>query len=124
MHVSLLLLVAVSCYALVKLVKYQLYVKPMTSDDIPCYTRSAPEGSSMVLEDSEYIIKRIGYYVGQGSKKGLKDIDVKIDLRYAKTSSIYKAIGAIESSGAKVSEKQAGSPMQLMFNIQLLDNAT
>lgn len=124
MHVSLLLLVAVSCYALVKLVKYQLYVKPMTSDDIPCYTISAPEGSSMVLEDSEYIIKRIGYYVGQGSKKGLKDIDVKIDLRYAKTSSIYKAIGAIESSGAKVSEKQAGSPMQLMFNIQLLDNAT
>lgn len=123
MHVSLLLLVAVSCYALVKLVKYQLYVKPMTSDDIPCYTISAPEGSSMVLEDSEYIIKRIGYYVGQGSKKGLKDIDVKIDLRYAKTSSIYKAIGAIESSGAKVSEKQAGSPMQLMFNIQLLDNA-
>ena len=87
MHVSLLLLVAVSCYALVKLVKYQLYVKPMTSDDIPCYTISAPEGSSMVLEDSEYIIKRIGYYVGQGSKKGLKDIDVKIDLRYAKTSS-------------------------------------
>ena len=124
MHVSLLLLGAVSCYALVKLVKYQLYVKPMTSDDIPCYTISAPEGSSMVLEDSEYIIKRIGYYVGQGSKKGLKDIDVKIDLRYAKTSSIYKAIGAIESSGAKVSEKQAGSPMQLMFNIQLLDNAT
>ena len=124
MHVSLLLLVAVSCYTLVKLVKYQLYVKPMTSDDIPCYTISAPEGSSMVLEDSEYIIKRIGYYVGQGSKKGLKDIDVKIDLRYAKTSSIYKAIGAIESSGAKVSEKQAGSPMQLMFNIQLLDNAT
>ena len=124
MHVSLLLLVAVSCYALVKLVKYQLYVKPMTSDDIPCYTISAPEGSSMVLEDSEYIIKRIGYYVGQGSKKGLKDIDVKIDLRYTKTSSIYKAIGAIESSGAKVSEKQAGSPMQLMFNIQLLDNAT
>ena len=124
MHVSLLLLVAVSCYALVKLIKYQLYVKPMTSDDIPCYTISAPEGSSMVLEDSEYIIKRIGYYVGQGSKKGLKDIDVKIDLRYAKTSSIYKAIGAIESSGAKVSEKQAGSPMQLMFNIQLLDNAT
>ena len=124
MHVSLLLLVAVSCYALVKLVKYQLYVKPMTSDDIPCYTISAPEGSSMVLEDSEYIIKRIGYYVGQGSKKGLKDIDVKIDLRYAKTSSIYKAIGAIESSGAKVSEKQAGSPMQLMFNIQLLDSAT
>ena len=123
MHVSLLLLVAVSCYALVQLVKYQLYVKPMTSDDIPCYTISAPEGSSMVLEDSEYIIKRIGYYVGQGSKKGLKDIDVKIDLRYAKTSSIYKAIGAIESSGAKVSEKQAGSPMQLMFNIQLLDNA-
>ena len=124
MHVSLLLLVAVSCYALVKLVKYQLYGKPMTADDIPCYTISAPEGSSMVLEDSEYIIKRIGYYVGQGSKKGLKDIDVKIDLRYAKTSSIYKAIGAIESSGAKVSEKQAGSPMQLMFNIQLLDNAT
>ena len=124
MHVSLLLLVAVSCYALVQLVKYQLYVKPMTSDDIPCYTISAPEGSSMVLEDSEYIIKRIGYYVGQGSKKGLKNIDVKIDLRYAKTSSIYKAIGAIESSGAKVSEKQAGSPMQLMFNIQLLDNAT
>ena len=124
MHVGLLLLVAVSCYALVQLVKYQLYVKPMTSDDIPCYTISAPEGSSMVLEDSEYIIKRIGYYVGQGSKKGLKDIDVKIDLRYAKTSSIYKAIGAIESSGAKVSEKQAGSPMQLMFNIQLLDNAT
>lgn len=124
MHVSLLLLVAVSCYALVKLVKYQLYVKPMTSDDIPCYTISAPEGSSMVLEDSEYIIKRIGYYVGQGSKKGLKDIDVKIDLRYAKTSSIYKAIGAIESSGAKVSEKQAGSPMQLMFNIQLLDSTT
>ena len=124
MHVSLLLLVAVSCYALVQLVKYQLYVKPMTSDDIPCYTISAPEGSSMVLEDSEYIIKRIGYYVGQGSKKGLKDIDVKIDLRYAKTSSIYKAIGAIESSGAKVSEKQAGSPMQLMFNIQLLDSAT
>ena len=124
MHVSLLLLVAVSCYALVKLVKYQLYVKPMTSDDIPCYTISAPEGSSMVLEDSEYIIKRIGYYVGQGSKKGLKDIYVKIDLRYAKTSSIYKAIGAIESSGAKVSEKQAGSPMQLMFNIQLLDNTT
>ena len=124
MHVSLLLLVAVSCYALVKVVKYQLYVKPMTSDDIPCYTISAPEGSSMVLEDSEYIIKRIGYYVGQGSKKGLKDIDVKIDLRYAKTSSIYKAIGAIESSGAKVSEKQAGSPMQLMFNIQLLDSTT
>lgn len=124
MHVSLLLLVAVSCYALVQLVKYQLYVKPMTSDDIPCYTISAPEGSSMVLEDSEYIIKRIGYYVGQGSKKGLKDIDVKIDLRYAKTSSIYKAIGAIESSGAKVSEKQAGSPMQLMFNIQLLDSTT
>ena len=124
MHVSLLLLVAVSCYALVQLVKYQLYVKPVTSDDIPCYTISAPEGSSMVLEDSEYIIQRIGYYVGQGSKKGLKDIDVKIDLRYAKTSSIYKAIGAIESSGAKVSEKQAGSPMQLMFNIQLLDNAT
>ena len=124
MHVSLLLLVAVSCYALVKLVKYQLYLKPMTSDDIPCYTISAPEGSSMVLEDSEYIIKRIGYYVGQGSKKGLKDIDVKIDLRYAKTSSIYKAIGAIESSGAKVSEKQAGSPMQLMFNIQLLDSTT
>ena len=124
MHVSLLLLVAVSCYALVKLVKYQLYVKPMTSDDIPCYTISAPEGSSMVLEDSEYIIKRIGYYVGQGSKKGLKDIDVKIDLRYAKTSSIYKAIGAIESSGAKVSETQAGSPMQLMFNIQLLDSTT
>ena len=124
MHVGLLLLVAVSCYALVKLVKYQLYVKPMTSDDIPCYTISAPEGSSMVLEDSEYIIKRIGYYVGQGSKKGLKDIDVKIDLRYAKTSSIYKAIGAIESSGAKVSEKQAGSPMQLMFNIQLLDSTT
>ena len=124
MHVSLLLLVAVSCYALVKLVKYQLYVKPMTSDDIPCYTISAPEGSSMVLEDSEYIIKRIGYYVGQGSKKGLKDIDVKIDLRYAKTSSIYKAIGAIESSGAKVSEKQAGSPMQLMFNILLLDSTT
>ena len=124
MHVGLLLLVAVSCYALVQLVKYQLYVKPMTSDDIPCYTISAPEGSSMVLEDSEYIIKRIGYYVGQGSKKGLKDIDVKIDLRYAKTSSIYKAIGAIESSGAKVSEKQAGSPMQLMFNIQLLDSTT
>lgn len=124
MHVSLLLLVAVSCYALVQLVKYQLYVKPVTSDDIPCYTISAPEGSSMVLEDSEYIIKRIGYYVGQGSKKGLKDIDVKIDLRYAKTSSIYKAIGAIESSGAKVSEKQAGSPMQLMFNIQLLDSTT
>ena len=124
MHVSLLLLVAVSCYALVQLVKYQLYVKPMTSDDIPCYTISAPEGSSMVLEDSEYIIQRIGYYVGQGSKKGLKDIDVKIDLRYAKTSSIYKAIGAIESSGAKVSEKQAGSPMQLMFNIQLLDSTT
>lgn len=124
MHVSLLLLVAVSCYALVQLVKYQLYVKPITSDDIPCYTISAPEGSSMVLEDSEYIIKRIGYYVGQGSKKGLKDIDVKIDLRYAKTSSIYKAIGAIESSGAKVSEKQAGSPMQLMFNIQLLDSTT
>lgn len=124
MHVGLLLLVAVSCYALVQLVKYQLYVKPMTSDDIPCYTISAPEGSSMVLEDSEYIIQRIGYYVGQGSKKGLKDIDVKIDLRYAKTSSIYKAIGAIESSGAKVSEKQAGSPMQLMFNIRLLDNAT
>ena len=124
MHVSLLLLVAVSCYALVQLVKYQLYVKPMTSDDIPCYTISAPEGSSMVLEDSEYIIQKIGYYVGQGSKKGLKDIDVKIDLRYAKTSSIYKAIGAIESSGAKVSEKQAGSPMQLMFNIQLLDSTT
>ena len=124
MHVSLLLLVAVSCYALVQLVKYQLYVKPKTSDDIPCYTISAPEGSSMVLEDSEYIIKRIGYYVGQGSKKGLKDIDVKIDLRYAKTSSIYKAIGAIESSGAKVSEKQAGSPMQLMFNIQLFDSTT
>ena len=75
----------------------------------------------MVLEDSEYIIKKIGYFVGQGSKNGLKDIDVKIDLRYTKTSSIYKAIGAIESSGAKVSEKQAGSPMQLVFNIKLND---
>ena len=119
MHVELISLIAVSLYALVQLVKYHIYVKPVTSDEIPCYTISAPEGSSMVLEDSEYIIKKIGYFVGQGSKNGLKDIDVKIDLRYAKTSSIYKAIGAIESSGAKVSEKQAGSPMQLVFNIKL-----
>ena len=119
MHVELISLIAVSLYALVQLVKYHIYVKPVTSDEIPCYTISAPEGSSMVLEDSEYIIKKIGYFVGQGSKNGLKDIDVKIDLRYTKTSSIYKAIGAIESSGAKVSEKQAGSPMQLVFNIKL-----
>ena len=121
MHVELISLIAVSLYALVQLVKYHIYVKPVTSDEIPCYTISAPEGSSMVLEDSEYIIKKIGYFVGQGSKNGLKDIDVKIDLRYTKTSSIYKAIGAIESSGAKVSEKQAGSPMQLVFNIKLND---
>ena len=119
MHIELFLLLAVSCYALIQLIKYHIYVKPVTSDDIPCYTISAPEGSSMVLEDSEYIIRKIGYFVGQGSKKGLKDIDVKIDLRYTKTSSIYKAIGAIENSGAKVSEKQAGSPMQLVFNIKL-----
>ena len=121
MHVELISLIAVSLYALVQLVKYHIYVKPVASDEIPCYTISAPEGSSMVLEDSEYIIKKIGYFVGQGSKNGLKDIDVKIDLRYTKTSSIYKAIGAIESSGAKVSEKQAGSPMQLVFNIKLND---
>ena len=121
MHVELISLIAVSLYALVQLVKYHIYVKPVTSDEIPCYTISAPEGSSMVLEDSEYIIKKIGYFVGQGSKNGLKDIDVKIDLRYTKTSSIYKAIEAIESSGAKVSEKQAGSPMQLVFNIKLND---
>ena len=121
MHVELISLIAVSLYALVQLVKYHIYVKPVTSDEIACYTISAPEGSSMVLEDSEYIIKKIGYFVGQGSKNGLKDIDVKIDLRYTKTSSIYKAIGAIESSGAKVSEKQAGSPMQLVFNIKLND---
>ena len=121
MHVELISLIAVSLYALVQLVKYHIYVKPVTSGEIPCYTISAPEGSSMVLEDSEYIITKIGCFVGQGSKNGLKDIDVKIDLRYTKTSSIYKAIGAIESSGAKVSEKQAGSPMQLVFNIKLND---
>ena len=41
------------------------------------------------------------------------------DRFYSWFDNIYKAIGAIENSGAKVSEKQAGSPMQLVFNIKL-----
>jgi hypothetical protein len=89
--------------------------------NIPCYDISTPEGTSLIIQDSQYIIDKIGYYVGQGSKDGLCDINIKVDLRYTPTASIYRAIGVIEDSGMKVSEKPSKSPTQLVFNIRFDD---
>ena len=70
----------------------------------------------MSIKDSGYIIKRIGYFIGQESKNGICNADIKIELRYASTSAIYRAIGMLESDGAKVREK-GGTPTALVFNI-------
>jgi hypothetical protein len=110
-------MILVSLYAAIQLVKYILYVKPATS--IPCYEITAPEGHSMIIQDPGYIIDQIGYYVGQGSKRGLCNIDVSLDLRYTSTASIYRAIHIIESNGAIVSEKDSTNPLQLILNIQI-----
>jgi hypothetical protein len=117
MHIEFAFMICISLYTAIQLLKYLLYVKPVASDK-PCYTISAPEGHSIIIQDSEYIIDRIGYYVGQGSKNGLCDIDILIDLRYTKTSSVYRAIGVIEDNGIVVQEKQSRNPMQLIFNIR------
>ena len=82
-----------------------------------CYTIEPEHGSSTMVRDSNYIIGRIGHFVGEGSKEGLNNVDIRVDLRYTQASSLYKAIGALESEDAiKVSEKQK-SPSSVVLNI-------
>lgn len=82
-----------------------------------CYTIEPEHGSSTMVRDSNYIIGRIGHFVGEGSKEGLNNVDIRVDLRYTQASSLYKAIGALESEDAiKVSEKQK-SPSSVTLNI-------
>jgi hypothetical protein len=116
MHIEMIILALVLVYIVIQATKYLLYKRP--SRDTPCYDISTSEGTSLFIQDSQYIIDKIGYYVGQGSKDGLCDININIDLRYTSASSIYKAIGVIESNGMKVSEKPSISPTRLMFNIR------
>ena len=90
---AIVLMTLVSLYAIVHLVKYVKYMKPAAKSNKPCYEIKPEEGSMMSIKDSGYIIKRIGYFIGQESKNGICNADIKIDLRYASTSSIYRAIG-------------------------------
>ena len=113
---AIVLMALVSLYAIVHLVKYVKYMKPAARSNKPCYEIKPEEGSVMSINDSGYIIKRIGYFIGQESKNGMCKADIKIDLRYASTSSIYRAIGVLESDGAKVKE-MGGTPTALVFNI-------
>lgn len=113
---AIVLMTLVSLYAVVHLVKYVKYMKPTAKSNKPCYEIKPEEGSMMSIKDSGYIIKRIGYFIGQESKNGIYNADIKIDLRYASTSSIYRAIGVLESDGAKVKE-MGGTPTALVFNI-------
>lgn len=81
------------------------------------YTIEPEHGTSTMVKDSNYIIGRIGHFVGEGSKKGLSSVDIEVDLRYTQASSLYKAIGALESDkNIKVSEKQK-SPSSVVLNI-------
>ena len=113
---AIIVMAIVSLYAIVHLVKYVKYMKPATKSNKPCYEIKPEEGSVMSIKGSGYIINRIGYFIGQESKNGICNADIKIDLRYASTSSIYRAIGILESDGAKVREK-GGTPTALVFNI-------
>ena len=113
---AIVLMALVSLYAVVHLVKYVKYMKPAAKSNKPCYEIKPEVGSMMSIKDSGYIIKRIGYFIGQESKNGIYNADIKIDLRYASTSSIYRAIGVLESDGAKVKE-MGGTPTALVFNI-------
>lgn len=82
-----------------------------------CYTIEPEHGSSTMVRDSNYIIGRIGHFVGEGSKEGLNNVDIRVDLRYTQASSLYKAIGALETEDAiKVSEKQK-SPSSVVLNV-------
>ena len=91
--------------------------KTAQSCEKKCYTIEPEHGSSTMVRDSNYIIGRIGHFVGEGSKEGLNNVDIRVDLRYTQASSLYKAIGALESEDAiKVSEKQK-SPSSVVLNI-------
>lgn len=81
------------------------------------YTIQPESGSCAMVRDSNYIIGRIGYFVGEGSKNGLTSVDIEVDLRYTQASSLYKAIGVLESEdNIKVSEKQK-SPSLVVLNV-------
>ena len=82
-----------------------------------CFIIEPEHGTSTMVKDSNYIIGRIGHFVGEGSKKGLTNIDIEVDLRYTQMSSLYKAIGVLESDkNIKVSEKQK-SPSSVILNV-------
>jgi hypothetical protein len=98
------IMVLLLLYAVLHLVKYIKYMKPAAQSTKPCYEIKPEKGTEMSIRDSGYILNRIGYFIGQESKNGICTADIKIDLRYTSTTSIYKAICALEHDGAKVKE--------------------
>lgn len=82
-----------------------------------CFIIEPEHGTSTMVKDSNYIIGRIGHFVGEGSKKGLNNVDIEVDLRYTQASSLYKAIGVLATDkNIKVSEKQK-SPSSVVLNV-------
>lgn len=117
MVVYILFILALAITIAVPIIRNKL-ATPSASDN-NCYTIQAKEGSSMMIKDSGYIINSIGHFVGEGSKSGLNNIDIRVDLRYTQKSAIYKALGALENEeGIKISEKETSNPMSMVFNVQ------
>lgn len=114
--VLIIMATAFAVYACVHLIKYLHYTKPTTLCNRPCYEIKPEEGPALTLRDSGYVIKRMGYFIGQGSKDGIHNANVKIDLRYTSRSSVYKAIGVLESDGVKVKEESI-SPTSILLNV-------
>lgn len=110
----IIIAITCACMHLVKCLRYKN--KPSTLCDKPCYEIKPDEGDTLTLRDSGYVIRRMGYFIGQGSKNGIHTANVRIDLRFTSTSSIYKAIGVLESDGVRVAEETV-SPTSILLNI-------
>ena len=86
-----------------------------------CYLIGPNHESPNMINDSNYIIEKIGYFVGEGSKQGLKSVDIRVDLRHTQVSSVYKAIGVIQSQdGITISEKEKG-PSTLLLSVEWVE---
>ena len=115
--ISFIVLLIIAAVIVVSVVRKKC-IKPIASNSA-CYTIQAKKGSSMMIKDSGYIINSIGHFVGEGSKNGLDNIDVCVDLRYTKASAVYKALGALENEeGIKVSTKETSNPTAIIFNVK------
>lgn len=93
-----------------------------------CHKTSKPHKGYYLIEprqnlsstatESNYIIEKIGYFVGEGSKQGLSSVDIRVDLRHTQASSVYKAIGALDfQDGITISEKEK-SPSMLLLSVE------